>query len=86
MTEITHTRQGVSPTRIRLTPGLTDPDFMTVGLAARKCEREHLLGMLSAFLESQRARAVPADKILDALNDWMALRLSTLDMTKESPR
>ncbi|WP_074013554.1 hypothetical protein [Candidatus Sodalis sp. SoCistrobi] len=86
MTEITHSYQGGAPTRIRLTPGLTDPDFMTVGLAARKSEREHLLGMLSAFLESQRARAVPADKILDALNDWIALRLSTLDMTKESPR
>lgn len=86
MTEITHTRQGGAPGRIRLTPGLTDPDFMTIALAARKSERGHLLGMLSAFLESQRARAVPADKILDALNDWIALRLSTLDMTKETPR
>lgn len=86
MTEITHTRQGGAPNRIRLTPGLTDPEFMSIGLAARKSERGHLLGMLSAFLESQRARAVPANKILDALNDWIALRLSTLDMTKESPR
>lgn len=84
MTEITHPRQGGAPNRIRLTPGLTDPEFMSIGLADRKSE--HLLGMLSAFLESQRARAVPADKILDALNDWIALRLSTLDMTKETPR
>ena len=86
MTEIPHSHQGGAPTRIRLTPGLTDPDFMTIGLAARKSEREHLLGMLSAFLESQRARAVPADKILNELNDWIALRLSALDMTEELPR
>ncbi|MFT4463991.1 MAG: hypothetical protein ACMX3H_03320 [Sodalis sp. (in: enterobacteria)] len=86
MTEITHSHQCGAPGRIRLTPGLTDPDFMTIGLADRKSERGHLLGMLSAFLESQRARAVPADKILNALNDWIALRLSTLDMTGESPR
>ncbi|WP_025246549.1 hypothetical protein [Candidatus Sodalis pierantonius] len=85
MTEIPHSHQGGAPTRIRLTPGLTDPDFMTIGLAARKSERGHLLGMLGAFLESQRASAVPANKILGALNDWIALCLSTLDMTKESP-
>lgn len=59
---------------------------MSIGLEVRKSERAHLLDMLKTFLESQRARAVPADKILDALNDWIALRLSALTINEEPKR